>query len=410
MNLDTRFRISLGINVALTAIVGAVLLSKSDSSRDHAAMPPVAAAYPGSAPAATTRRKLPAADATTAGPELRRELIDELRAKGVPENVLARFAYNDIEESWADRFEACRGDQNQLARVQLEHDMGLDDEMRRALGATAFKQWDQKNLVREAMLSSPMPLRPGEADAIYDLKKQLQRKQWELSLARQKGAMDDVAISKANDDAYNDFSRQMKTVLGEDRYAQAMRGDDGTAALKDNLAKVNATDTQFQQLLAAQQQLNERREALDRQFHDDPSSELYVQRMKTLNEEQNATYRRVLGDAVFDTLQKSQDGSYAKMKQFSGTWGLDDTKIDTIYGALKYYQKSVEDYQDQLHLQEANGQRADWTAVGKNVQQLTDQTRQSLQKYLGDELFNRMLQSGVFPFANQQPTHSPTGQ
>lgn len=404
-----RFRLSLGLNLVLAAAVVALVPHKT-SSPSAVTVAVQSASAKSAAASAVSPTKLSPADAMTAGPELRRELIDELRAKGVPENVLARFAYNDIEESWAGRFEACGGDQNQLARVQLEHDMGLDDEMRRALGAPAFKQWDEKNLVREAMLSSPMPLRPGEADAIYDLKKQLQRKQWELSLARQKGEMDDMAISKANDDAYNDFSRQMKTVLGEDRYAQAMRGDDGTAALKDNLAKVNATDTQFQQLLTAQQQLNERREALDRQFHDDPSSELYVQRIKTLNEEQNETYRRVLGDAVFDTLQKSQDGSYAKMKQFSGTWGLDDTKIDTIYGALKYYQKSVEDYQDQLHLQEANGQRADWTAVGKNVQQLTDQTRQSLQKYLGDDLFNRMLQSGVFPFANQQPTHSPTGQ
>ena len=260
------------------------------------------------------------------------------------------------------------------------------------------------------MLGSDLPLQPAEADAIYDLKKQLQRRQWELSLARQKGAMDDDAISKANDEAYTDFSQHMKAVLGEARYAEAMRPDDGSSALQENLAKVNATSGQFQQLLSAQQQLNERRAALDQEFKGDPSSELYAQRLKTLEAQQDEEYRRVLGDGTFDALQKQQDGSYMKMKQFGGVWGLDDAKIDSVYGALKYYQKTMEDYQDQAHLQEAQGQKTDWNAVGRNLQQFTEQTRQSLQASLGEETFNRMQQSGVFPFSNRPPAHTAPGQ
>ena len=403
MSTTIRYRVSIGLNVLLAAVIAGLVLYWSDDASARAAASK-------SAGVAIKQKTIsdqaiaPSGARLAFGPESRRHLVDELRAQGVPENVLARFALADIEENWAGRFEACRGDQDKLTSVQLEHDMGLDAEMRSALGERAFRQWDQKNMIREAMLGSKMQLTADEANAIYDLKKKLQQRQWQLEQARQRGEMDDATISAASNKAFTEYGLGMKTAMGEARYAEAMRGDDGTSALKDNLAKVNASDAQFQQLLTLQRQMSDRRAALDKEFQEDPSSELYAQRIKTFEEEQQQEYRRVLGDSAFETLQKEQDGSYMKMRKFGGIWGLDDSKIDSVYGAIKYYQKSAEDYQDQAHVLEAQGQAVDWSAVDKNLQQLAEQTQQRLQKELGSERYKSMQQNGVFPFA-QQPTH-----
>jgi hypothetical protein len=394
---------SLGLNLVLIAAAIASSFVKDRKSAIETDTAPKSAAP--TSLLATPKLTLP--QSTSSGPELRRQLVDDLRSKGVPENVLARFALTDIEESWAGRFDACHGDQEKLAAIQLQHDMGLDAEMRQALGEPAFRRWDQNNMLKEAMLGSHMQLTTSEANAIYDAKKALQRRQWELDQARQNGTMDEGQVSAASAKAYSDFGEQMKAAMGEARYAQAMRGDDGTTALKENLAKVNASDAQADQLLAFQQQMADRRSSLDKEFQSDPSSELYAQRIKTLDEEQQQEYRRVLGEGVFDAMQKEQDGSYMKMKKYGATWGLDDGKIDSVYGAIKYYQKQVEDYQDQAHLMEAQGQQVDWNAVNQRLQQFAQATQQELQKNLGQDRFDRMQQNGVFPFSQQQqPTHA----
>ena len=79
-----------------------------------------------------------------------------------------------------------------------------------------------------------------------------------------------------------------------------------------------------------------------------------------------------------DALQKEQDDAYSKMKKHAGIWGLDDDKIDYVYGALKYYEKSVQDYQAQARRLEAQGQNVDWDAGNKNLQQFSQQTELEL--------------------------------
>src|SRR5436190_397627 len=47
----------------------------------------------------------------------RRAIIDQLRAIGVPNDILARVAQVDFEEQWDSRFEECHGDMDKLAAV-----------------------------------------------------------------------------------------------------------------------------------------------------------------------------------------------------------------------------------------------------------------------------------------------------
>ena len=399
MSRDFRHSASLLLNVIL--VVTLVVLVLRPSERSPA--PSVREASPGETmkqtPAFTNPTKVPQYSDITSASDRRRWIIDQLRAAGVPNNVLARVVLSDLDETWDKRFVTGPGDADSLAALHLERERDEEAEMRAALGEAGYRLWDQEKQLREAN-PGKLQLTASETNAIYDLKKKLQQHQRDLEQARLNGEMDDAEIDEATDTAYAEFNRQMKALLGDDRYAESQGLDEGTAAanLKQDLAKANPSDSQFQELMKVQQQLNESRSKLDQQFQDDPSSAAYADQIKALDEARDQEYQRVLGTNVFETLQKEQDVGYTKMKKYENIWGLDDNKVDYAYSTLKYYEKSVQDYQAQAHALEAQGQSVDWDAVNRNLQQFAEQTRQSLQNYLGQDSFNKMQRNGVFQF------------
>ena len=311
----------------------------------------------------------------------------------------------ELDEDWQKRFDEAAlnsyGNPDALAALHLEQEKDTEAQMRAALGEAGFKQWDQARLLREANIGK-IQLTSTEADAIYDLKKTLQQRSRDLEQARLDGDMDDAEINDATDKAYSEFNQQMKTLLGDERYAKSQGLDDGGATLRQDLAKANPSDSQFADLLKAQQQLDERRSELDKQFQDNPSSPDYAAQVKALDDARAQEYQRVLGTNVFDTLQKSQDIGYSKMKKYENIWGLDDSKIDYVYGTIKYYEKSVQDYQTQAAALASQGQSVDWDAAKKNLQQFSQQTQQALQGYLGPDSFSKMQRNGVFQFNQPQ--------
>jgi hypothetical protein len=254
-------------------------------------------------------------------------------------------------------------------------------------------------------MTTKVELTDSEADAVYDLKKKLQQRELELRQALQKGEIDQSDSRAASAKAQSESAEQMKALLGDERYAKSQGVDEAvtTADLRSDFAKANPSDSQFQELLKTQQQWNAQRSALD------SSSPDYAAQLKALDEARDQEYQRVLGASVFDTLQKEQDGGYLKMKKYENTWGLDDNKVDSVYGAMQYYQKSIQDYQARARALEDQGQSVDWDAVNKNVQQFKEQTQQSLQNYLGQDRFNKIQQNGVFyQFTqNQLPYEGP---
>jgi uncharacterized protein YpuA (DUF1002 family) len=82
-----------------------------------------------------------------------------------------------------------------------------------------------------------------------------------------------------------------------------------------------------------------------------------------------------------------------------------------VYGTLKFYEKSVQDYQARAHALEAQGQSVDWDAVNKNLQQFTDQISLALQNYLGRDRLDKMLRNGVFQLSPPELIgHSPSSK
>lgn len=290
-----------------------------------------------------------------------------------------------------------RGNRDKLAAVQLEMDLSKDTEMRAALGEAGFKQWDQGNMLWEAM-NTKVDVTSAEADGLYGLKKKLQQRELELEQAKVNGTMDDADISDASDKAYSEYNQQMKMLLGDDRYAKSQQTDDAFAAgnLQYSLAKygVNPTDSQFQELFQAQQQWNKSLSELD------PHAPDYAARYKALNAAREQEYQQVLGSDAFGAYQEKQDPGYSQMKKYENLWGLDDGKIDYVYNAMKNYESSAQDYQAQINALQAQGQNVD--AVNQKLKQITDETGQALQDYLGQYSFNKLQANRLFLFKQTQ--------
>jgi hypothetical protein len=338
---------------------------------------------------------------TASASDKRRWLVDQLRAMGVPNKILARVVWADLDKGWTKHATEIaleyHGDPDAMAALQLETDKSKDAEMRAALGEEGFLQWDHQNMLREVS-QTKIELTPAETDQAYDLWKKRQQRQLDLQQAQMNATMDPADVADATEKAEAEYAQQIKAMLGDERYAKLQQTDDASAAadLRQNVAKANPSDSQFQTLLKAQQQWNEQRAALDQQFQNDPTSTAYADQIKALDAARNQQYRQVLGDDAFAAMQKQQDPGYVQMKKYESLWNLDDNSIDSVYGAMQYYQKAAQDYQAQARALAAGGQNVDWDGVNKNLQTFAVQTEQSLEKFLGADRFNRMAQNGVF--------------
>ena len=176
-------------------------------------------------PVLTNQPKLPQYGDIESASDRRRAIIDQLRAMGVPNDVLALVARWIAKCSGIAALKNATGIPDKMGAVQLEMDMSKDAEMRAALGEEGFKQWDQKNMLWEAM-STEVEVTASETAAIYDLKKKLQQCKFDVEQARLDGTMDDAEINDAYDEAYSEYNQQLKAVLGDDRYAKSQQTDE----------------------------------------------------------------------------------------------------------------------------------------------------------------------------------------
>ena len=393
MNNDLWRRTFVMVNVGLAAT--AVLLAV----RKFEPAPVTTATSSNAAPKPSPARIAPSDGfpGTANVADQRRWLIEQLRAMGVPNRVLARVVLKDLDQRWnkqaAEVSLKYRGDPEVLTNLNLQIERSRDAEMRAALGEAGFREWDRENMRRE-INTGKVECSPAETDAAYALWKKLQQRDLDLRELKFQGKIDQVGLNDEYARDLADFQQQLKKLLGDGRYAQsqASGAQAANAYLRRDLAGANLTPAQFDELLQTQQQYNDLRADLARQPRDDAD---YVQSLKDLDEARDEEYRRVLGSSAFDSLQKQQDAGYAEMKKYQSQWGLDDAKVDYVYGALKYYQKSADDYQASIRALAAQGQAVDWDSVNKNLEQFAQQTRQTLQSYLGQASFDHLEQNGI---------------
>jgi len=335
-----------------------------------------------------------------------RQWIDTLREAGVPTRVLARLVREGFDDAWLKRQAEgqaayMRGDIDPagLAALSIKHDLEQEKAIHAALGEEDFRKWDLQNVLQSVNLRD-VQLTEAETNALYTVEKNLRQRLNELQLAKLNGEIDQAGLDDQQAKAQADHDQQLKALLGDQRYATMQDTDEDAGDLQRGLSEVTLpADVSFESLLAMQNQWNERRGEMNGQIQEAKSQiSNYEQELKRLDDEQAREFQRVLGTNGFDSLQKGQDTRFAEMKRYADTWELDDASIDYVYQNIKFYEKSVEDYQQQARLLEAQGQDVDWDAMNKNLQHFSEQTGQALRNYLGDDRFNKIKSNQIFQF------------
>ena len=177
MNRENWLKFSLLLNLVLAIVVG-ILVSRpakplpsspaTDSLNHSASSPAVQAAG-----SSSRNEPVPVPTVATSYGDWR-DWVGALRAAGVPNQILAQTVLADLDQRWQKRFEESMGDADTMTALRLEQETNEESELRSALGPEGFKTWDQERQLKEANMGK-IQLSASESDAIYDMKKKLQR-------------------------------------------------------------------------------------------------------------------------------------------------------------------------------------------------------------------------------------------
>jgi hypothetical protein len=329
--------------------------------------------------------------------------VQPLRNAGVRNPVLARIVMADFEERWELRrrelqrqLAAGDVDGDALARFEQQHDAEEESELRAVLGDDGFRQWDKTRLLRDFDVSGIL-LSAQESDSVYDLKRDFARRQHELIESRGNGELDEDDFNDRRAELQGLYDQQLKSALGEDRYAMLHDSvGDAQAVLRRSLKGINANDTQVAAILDAEHQWTDRRAEFERSLKDHPlTPEEYDVQSRTLDAARDEQYQRLLGADGFHQFQKNQDSRYQLMRRYASAWNLTDGDIDHVYSMLREFEKNSGVYKSTAQQVQQGGQSVDWPGVTQNLQQFTQQTEQAFRAYLGDDRFTKLSENNV---------------
>lgn len=391
MKRTTWLLLSLALNIGL---LGALVLQ---THVPPAAVPSAAIATAPTPPQPSpARTALPVAAAPSDNGDWH-SWLDELRRAGVPDKVLSQLVAAEFDVRWQKqahdlqrRYNRGEVDDFAITRNAVEHDSDLEAEMKAALGADAFLKWDK---ARTLETFDQINLTPSEQDAAYQLHKQLADAQHDLQEKNLDGQIDQSELDAKESAAEQDYDKQLKALLGDDRFAALQNpGDAGRAELMRSLSAIQANDSQLQALLQTQQQFTQSRAALEQ---DNQGGNALNNQLQALDAQRNAEFEQVLGTNAFAQLQMQEDSRYQQMEHYKTAWQLSSDDINYVYNTLQSSQQSIQDYEQQAKDLEAQGQSVDWNAVQTNIQQFNQQTQHSLQTYLGDDRFSKLKNSSI---------------
>jgi hypothetical protein len=133
MSSELRHQVSFALNFVLAVTAVVLVLHRSEPA--PAASVKMTNETP-VLPVSTNQPKLPRYTDLASASDQRRWLIDQLRAMGVPNKILARIVLKDFDQRWNKRAAEvslkCHGNPDTLAALQLEIDMSKDAEKRGA--------------------------------------------------------------------------------------------------------------------------------------------------------------------------------------------------------------------------------------------------------------------------------------
>jgi hypothetical protein len=335
-----------------------------------------------------------------------RNWIDVLRAQGIPERVIIRLVLSDFDDRWQLRQDEAqqaynRGDVDSdgLAALAREHDLEQENDLRARLGEDAFRRWDQERLFQQFHLGD-ITLTTAETNSLYDLAANLRQRMRELDRAKQANEIDQATLSSGQKEAQKDFEKQLRALLGDERYGAIHGTDPSVGELRRNLRGLPLDDRQFATLLHAQQQWDSERSDLEQQQVETRDPKI-AEQLRALNEDRDRVFEGILGTNGFALFQKQQDSRYLEMQKNAARWGIDSSTIDQIYGLIQSYDKIAGDYVRKARETDVEGAVVDWDLLNRELQNYSHQISQNLRTNIGDALFDVLDRNQLLPFQAQ---------
>jgi hypothetical protein len=402
MKPASALRVSLAVNIAMTAALVLSLTRK-----------PAAKGLPVSQtqtlPIVTVQPPiiLPAAPVAVEDGPVWQPWLQKLRAAGVPDDVIGGLVVADFQNRWEKkmsdvwrRYAAGEIDDDERAGLEAQHDVEQEKELKAALG-NGFESWDKTRTLADIDIAK-MNLSSSEVDTLYQLRKELARKNRDLEAARRNGEIDPSEFSAQQSAAQGDYEKQFKTLLGDARYAARQNFDDEAGgALRRSLKKLNLSDGQAETVSEIQSNWNAQRLTLDRQAEAgqlDPTA--YERQLQAADAARDQEYQRVLGTNGLNQWQQVQDTRFQTLKQYAGAWQLSDADVDYVFRVIQYKQSVADYYQKQAQTGGAPGQSADAAKAQENMRQLSMQAEQAVNNYLGSDRYMKLKQNGLFSLSN----------
>jgi len=394
---STALRISVALNLVLAASVFCLFRRTPAQKIPHA--PPVSA--PTAIVAGPAAIALPRPVGPSGSPSWQ-PWLQQLRAAGVPEDVIASLVASDFQNRWEKkmsdvwrRYEAGELNDDERAALEAQHDEQEEKDLRTALGDEGFERWDKTRTLADLDCAGVV-LSSSEADALYRLRKDLARKDHDLEEARRDGKIDPADFTAQQSAAQEEYEKQFQVLLGEDRYAAMQSPDEKDGALRRSLKQLGVNDAQAQGMGDIESDWNSQRLALDREAQQGQIQGTdYETQITAINAARDLACQQLLGTNGLNRLQELQDTRYQTLKRYAGDWQLSDDDVENVYRLMESCQKAVDDYQQQAHAEEDRGQSVDWTKVRENIRQFSSQTDQALNDYLGSDRFVRLKRNGV---------------
>jgi hypothetical protein len=331
--------------------------------------------------------------------------VEALRDAQISEKVIADVAAANFEDRWhalalenQKKFDRGEIDQATLSGFDLQHDGEREKALRAALGDEGFRRWDQTRELAD-LDRSGVQLSDDESGQLYEMRKNLARKQLELDKARLQGTLTDEEAASQSSALYSQYNQDLLKFLGDDRYEQMQNGGDtGISKLKQNLDGIQMGDSQISGMNAAEQQWNSQRNQLDIQLQKgDVSADDYQKQMAALDAQRDQEYQKVLGTNGFAAFQRNQSPQYQTLKRLGPGLGFTGDDVNSLYTMFQDYQTEVSGYRERAQQLQAQGQAIDWPAVDKTLANYAQQTESALRTQLGDK-FDTLKRSNVMPF------------
>jgi hypothetical protein len=334
--------------------------------------------------------------------------LGQLRASGVPNKILAGLVVSDFESHWEEqqrelqrRYENGEVGPEALTQSISRHDDDQERELRAALGDEGYLRWDRERTLRELRLTETS-LAPGQAEAIYELRKTLLTDRRRIEQARQRGEIDPMDADNQLVAVQSQYQKAFEQAVGPD-HANATRAEPDFAAVKlrQELRGLEVPVAQFAALTAAQRAADQQLAALDRAIDQSGAAANYDSSRARILASREEAFRQTLGEAGYVEYLKNQSDEYRTMTHFAPAWQLQPAEIDHVYNTMNAYARRVGDYYQALVVADQRGEPVDWSSAEQRVREISTQTEEALKHALGPTRFDQLKRGSVIRFAGE---------